>query len=207
MPVILAAIGLSWVFSAETRAGERLGVTLLAFALALYSLLDAKPGFLMAALLILVVFSATWLLRPRLLAGQYPSLAPLLMMLSVGIILYGQYSFPNYPQLGKTEPEQAIHYLQEAVPPFGNILTPRPFIGIAARLNGLETGIAPGDLTTPEQLQQWMWENNIHAVYVEDRYGVRTDISALLAAGAGSSFEVGYLSESGAVRVYLPVEP
>lgn len=207
LPVILAAIGLSWVFSAETRAGERLGVTLLAFALALYSLLDAKPGFLMAALLILVVFSATWLLRPRLLAGQYPSLAPLLMMLSVGIILYGQYSFPNYPQLGKTEPEQAIHYLQEAVPPFGNILTPRPFIGIAARLNGLETGIAPGDLTTPEQLQQWMWARNIHAVYVEDRYGVRTDISALLAAGAGSSFEVGYLSESGAVRVYLPVEP
>lgn len=207
LPIILAAVGLSWVFSPETRWWERLGVTILVFAMALYSLLDAKLGFLLAALLVFIVFAAAWLLRPQLLASSNPSLVPLLMMLAVGIILYGKYSFPNYPQLGKTEPEQAVHYLQQAVPPFGSILTPSQSIGIAARLNGLETGEAPGDLISPEQLQQWMWKNNIRAVYVEDRYGIRTDITALLAAGAGSAFEVGFTSASGAIRVYLPVEP
>lgn len=207
LPVILAAIGLSWIFSAETRRWERLGVTLLAFALALYSLMDVKPGFLLVALLIFIVFSATWLLWPHLQERQNPTLVSLLMMLTVGVILYGQYSFPNYPQLGMSEPELAIHYLERTIAPFSDILAPRPVIGIAARVNGLETGLAPSDLTSPEQLRQWMLNNGIRAIYIEDRYQIRPDISDLLANGAGSVFDAGFVSESGAVRVYLPREP
>lgn len=207
LPVILAAIGLSWIFSIETKPWERWGSLAVSLVMLVFSLVDAKPGFVLVMVLISAAFGASWLLWPRLQVSKDTSLVPLLILLTAGAVLYGQYSFPNFPQLGKSETEKAIHYIESTIPPFSDILSPQPVIGIAARVNGLETGNAPNDLTSPEQLQQWMLKNGIRAIYVEDRYQIRPDISELLVAGAGSSFYAGFVSESGAVRVYIPHEP
>lgn len=207
LPVILGAIGISWIFSADPRSWERWATFSLAVLLAIYSLLDAKPGFLLPSILISAVFAATWLIWPDPKTSQNLSLAPLLMLFAAGVILFGQYAFPNYPSLGQSETEQAIHYIQEVAPPFSDILTPNQIIGIASRTNGLEVGAVPSNLTSPEQLHQWMVKNKISVAYIEDRYQIRQDVSDLLTAGTGAFFNAGYTSESGAIRVYTVIEP
>lgn len=207
LPVILGAIGMNWIFSAEPRPWERRGALAAALLLLLYCLVDHKPGFLTPMLLISAVIAAAWLLRPRLLASQNPALAPLLLLLAAGLILHGPYAFPNYPQLGQSETEKAIHYIEVTQPPHSNLLAPLPVIGIAARVNVLETGLVPSNLKTPAELAGWMVDNQIRAIYVEDRFMIRADVSDLLVAGVGSWFDAGFVSESGQVRVYTLIEP
>lgn len=207
LPVILGAIGMNWIFGADSRRFERHAALAGALALLVFSLMAHKPGFLLPVLLILAVFAATWLLRPHLSGSPNPALVPLLLLLAVGLVLHGSYPFPNYPQLGQSESEKAIHYLESTIPAQSTILAPYPVIGVAARLNALESGQAPAGLGSARDLQQWLLENDIQAIYVDDRYPLRADISELLAADAGTMFGEGFVSESGQVRVYTLVEP
>ncbi len=201
--LVLSAVGLGSALSDDLgRAGKHLpliGASLLAG----YGLLDAKLAFLTAGVVLGGGLVLSWLTNTRMGEGGASQLRTEAFLLAAGLILRGAFPFPDYPPIGISPHEQVVHYLQGALPQESRILESLPLPAVAARMAEASWSSVPTGIPTPGELSEWLETAAIEAVYVDSRDVPRPELSALLEAGLGPQFHLGYQSENGELRVYL----
>lgn len=206
VPLILGAIGVAQVLRGEATSRERKGQFLMASGMAVYALLDAKPAFLVAGLLLAAVLTMREILTPST-AGSPPAAALPLLLLAAGLILRGSFPFPDYPQVGNSPEEQAIHTLQRELAPRSRVLTPFPLPAVAAGMEDIGPGDLPDSFVTAESFRAWLAGEDIRAVYWDTRNPIRSDLALWIEGSAAGLFSPAPSWQSGPITVFkVPLE-
>jgi len=203
VPVILSAIGIAAVFRSDLPRRESVFLFLTSLSITFASLLFNKPAILVGGLILTAVLALTWLIQPRAETTGSLAAVPLLILLAAGFVLRGSYLFPNFPALGSSVDEQAVTYILQEFKPLSKLLTTSPYQMLAARMEAVEIQDVPADIVSPQQLSQWLEEQDIQAVYLDNRSGGRPDVAEIIESGQGEQFEVGFASEDDAVRIFV----
>jgi len=75
---------------------------------------------------------------------------------------------------------------------------------LAAEVVEASWSSAPADFKTPSDLLKWMVSKNIQAAHVDERKIARPDLISIIEASLGEEFGIGFGTEAGALRLYLP---
>lgn len=201
--VILSAVGIASIFRSDQPRGERVFLFLIALLIVFASLLFNLPAILVGGLLLAAVLAISWLVQPgQEINGRLPAVQ-LFILLCAGLILHGAYPFPNYPALGSSNEEQAIHYLHQEFEPLSKILSTSSYTMLAGRMTPVDVGDIPAEVTTAQELSMWLEARNIQAVYLDGRADVTPELAKVVESGLNDQFELGYGSDDGNVRIFL----
>lgn len=201
--LVLAGIGIIRVCEANSRL-ERALSYLPWVALALLGWLGAKLALTVGGLVIIVAITLGELHRARKGTSKLNYGGPLLLLLAAGLILRTPYPFPNFPQLGQTPEEQAIHFLEDHLPPKSLVMSPFPGPALAARMNEVGPGDVPADDRAPASFLLWLKKKGVTAIYQDQRFPESDQVSSLIDSLAGSKLRVAFSSSDGRIRVLLP---
>lgn len=207
VPLILAAVGAAALFSPGRKNFERLALLLVSVGAALAGWAAAKPGFLLAGMLLAAALGLAWLVGARELSAGRRAEAVLLLLLVVGLLLRERFPFPNYPVLGQSVDEQTVRILEANLPPRANVLAPNGLPVLAARMNIVEASALPSGLADAPALWQWLRGRQVQAVVLDQRFNRDKALPGLLAAGAGRYFDSAYAAPKDVIRVYLVKKP
>ena len=199
----LSSVGLSSTLWDDLGKGGKHLPLIGASLLAGYGLLDAKLAFLTAGVVLGSALVLIRLTRSGMGEGAASQSRAAALLLAAGLILRGSFPFPDYPPIGISPHEQVVHYLQGALPQQSRILESLPLPAVAARMAEAPWSRVPTGISTPVELGEWLETEAIEAVYIDSRDVPRPELAALLEAGLGSQFHIGYQSENGELRVYL----
>ncbi len=205
--LVLSAIGLTSTLAEGLTDTERRIPQVAMALLAAYGLIDDKSAFVVAGLVMSGAFALIHLTRRPGISGPAAEYSGLAVLLAAGLILRGSYPFPNYPQIGESPEEAVVHYLQKELPIGSRIMEALPLPAAASGMVEVTWNKAPAGLSTSADLRSWMVTGDIRAVYVDARDAMRPDLVALLEAGLGAEFELGYSSEDRDLRIFLPRTP
>jgi len=207
VPLLLGAIGVAEVMRDEATGRDRRLHLLSALGLTLYALLDAKPAFLVAGLLLAVVLTLREIIRRSSPAGGHAVAVPFLLLLVAGLILRGPFPFPDYPQIGNSPQEQAIHILQRELAPRSRVLAPFPLPALAAGMEDVGPGDLPDSFATAESLRVWLAGENIRGVYWDTHNPIRSDLVPWIEGPSAGLSSFAQAWQSGPITVFiLPVE-
>ena len=203
MPIIIGSIGLTYAFNSDISIRERRGYILTFFLLALYGWIDTKYALLVSGIVMTAVLWLVYLLWPEIRASSNPILIPLLILFAGGLILRGPYSFPNYPALGTSSEEQAIHYLQKNFPAGSSLAAAVPKFSVAARMSDFPISDIPA-LGSSEDLYNWLQDQHIRAVYAPSAYLISNpSLKNLLEQGAGPYFNLAFTRDPGSIQIFV----
>lgn len=202
IPLVIGAIGVCYAFGSNPSSREKSGFILLALSLALFGWIDKKFAFMFAGIILTSVFWLTNVFWNRFRATQYPSLIPLLLLFAGGLILRGPYSFPNYPVIGISAEEQAMHYLQENFPSGTTLAAPAPKYAIASKMKDYSLDNVP-DLGSAQELYSWLSDHQVDAVYAPSGFLVTNPyIKNLLDEGIGDYFDLAFTKDPGSIQIF-----
>jgi hypothetical protein len=203
IPLVFGSIGMTYAFNAEASGAERTGYTLIALLLSLYGWIDDKFAFMTAGIILTSIFFVVNLFWKQIQVTRYPAAIPLLFLLGGGLILRGPYPFPNYPALGVSAEEKAIHYLQKNFPAGSTLAGPVPKFAIAARMNDFPLSQIP-DLGSSQELYQWLSDSRVYTVYAPSGYLNSTpSLKVLLDEGVGSYFDLVFTRDPGSIQIFI----
>jgi MFS family permease len=202
LPLILGAVGITWIFGPEVRPTERAIFLFINLGVVLFSVIYAKPAITFGFLMITFVMLLFWLTQDGWRLSEKNRLAPLFCLLTAGLILHGSFPFPDYPPLGQTEQEKAIHYLFQNLASQTKILAPTPLQALAAKLDYVTYDNIPLEIDTLQEFRDWLKEKNVYAIFLDSNRRVRNDLYDLMETGWESYFDRVYISEDGSIRIF-----
>lgn len=194
---ILGGIGITQLISTCNKLRfERLGFLLIALGLSIFSLGGNKPAFFASGFLLFVVAASSIVFWGRSSTGT--SSIPI-MILFVGLALYGHnFVFPS-KTLGISPSEKAVHALL-IHPECGNfLLTPYHTVGIASKKT---TYILPGEITSSDQLIDFLSYRKISCIYLDQNMPYSGDVIERTVQQFPQYFDLIYESSSGGIRIY-----
>ncbi|MGA9533385.1 MAG: hypothetical protein WBR18_11770 [Anaerolineales bacterium] len=205
VPLLLAAAGASMLVSRSPQRWSRPSISLAAFGLLAFGLLDAKLAFAVAGLVsgaaVLLVEARDRNMTSHAERRSPYSAAGFLLLLAAGLILRGPYRFPDFPSIGTSEREQAVHALQETFKPGSFILEPLSLPAVAAKLNRYPLSHVPKDVNSAQDLREWMQSEAIVGIYLEGDWTERGDLSQEIHE-ADSAFDLIFESDSGFIHIF-----
>ena len=202
LPFIFGAIGIAGAFDPNSSRVDRRLFLIFLLVLLLGSWAGGKPAFAVSFLLVGLAWGLSWFVQ-GLVKLPHPSGQLLVfLMLAAGLILREPFHFPNYPVLGQTSPEQAIHYLGQALPSQTRVLVSSPIQAIAAQMSYVQIFKAPDTITTVEQLSSWLKQEDVRAVYLDRNRRGRNEIFDLMETGFEAYFERAFVSEDQRIRIF-----
>lgn len=156
-------------------------------------------GFLLVVIVVLLSWAArvNWRLECRV--GHMT----VFLLLAIGLILREPFPFPNFPELGKTSSEQAIHYLVQKFPSQTNVLFPSPLPAIASKMAYVSMDDIPPSIVSGEDFWSWLRQENVQAIYLDSNRRVRNDIYDLFEKEYNQFFDRVYTSEENNIRIFL----
>jgi hypothetical protein len=202
LPLIFGAAGITWVFGPEVHSKERVVFFLVTLGIVLLSLLLSKPAITFGFLLIFVVMLLFWLSQGGWKLSEPYRLVPLFCLLAAGLILHGSFPFPDYPSLGQTVSEKAVHYLNQNLASQTKILAPSPLQALAAKLDYTTYTSIPLTIDSKQEFRDWLKEMNVRAIYLDSNRRVRNDLYDLMETDWEDTFERVYVSEDGSIRIF-----
>ena len=202
--LVLASVGLTSVLRGELAGMARALLLIAMLLLGAYGLLDGKLALLVVGIVMAGALALAWLSGPPQSQESMGGYQWGVLLLAGGLILRGSYPFPDYSPIGVSPQEQVVHYLQRELPRAARVLESLPLPANAAKLQEISWSAAPEEFSNASDLHQWLLAQRIAAVFVDRRDAPRPDIVVLLEAGLGTQFELGYQSENGSLRVFLP---
>jgi len=203
LPLVIGAIGMSYAFSSDPPRAEKVGFVLFAVLLSLYGWIDEKFAFMLAGVILTSIFWLANVFWDRLRATHNPAVIPLLLLFGGALILRGPYSFPNFPAIGISAEEQALHYLQNNFPSGSTVAAPVPKFAIAARMNDLSLDQVP-DLGSAQDLYLWFSDHQVRAVYAPSGFLDSNPLmNNLLDEGIGEYFDLAFTRDLGSVRIFV----
>jgi hypothetical protein len=201
--IVFAAMGIGHVCSRDRSRGEKSIFLALSALLAGYGWADHKPAVLMGGLIVMVAIALGWIATRPNWGLDTEAAAPALILLCAGLILRGPYSFPDYPSIGGSEEEQAIHYMQREIPEWSQILVHWPLPAIASGMVDVGMGEVPEDIATAEAFVDWLASQDIRAVYHDNYFVPGPDLIRLIEESEGRFLDRGFLSQDGRIRVLV----
>lgn len=207
-PLVVAPVGLAYAVSPEASRPRRLVVVGSLGILTIISLVGDKPAFLFAMGLLLAVTAVVWILRDRIYGSPPLTAVPLLLALGAGLILRGPFDFPDFPRLGRSASEQAIRFLESALPPGSAALAFEPILPMAARMEPIDPP-SPSDLpNSPDDLCRWISENSIAAVIVNGQLRANhPELVSLVESILDRGAERAHVSDPATTEVWLITPP
>jgi len=198
----LAGVGINAFLEMPARWKTRLlwfGITV---GLGLYGWLDGKLAFTYAALvflLALIVISLIQIRRPR--ASLLPAL---LVLAAAGITLRQGYPSLRFRNLGSSEPEQAVIFMDETIPRGSLIAAGSPGYIQAARMAyfGLASTDVPYDYSNQEFIT---WLQNQGVEYVFGDFSLWTENERAwerIAPSIGEELIEVFASNEGGIKIY-----
>lgn len=203
LPLLLGCVGISFAFDNKLRRGMKVAL-LGSFVLILtIGLLGSKPAFLAGSLMIIIVLCLVGLLGSFAQDSDgFGRAKALLLLLAAGLILHGPYPFPNYPKLGVSREELAVHFLEEQYPSMTPVLVQVPLPAVAARMAAIDMGNVPVEIATPDDLWFWLRDIGIPVVYVDSHVRLFPQVTDLTNDDVSELFDLVYTSEDGEIRIY-----
>lgn len=206
IPLILGTIGISHSLGSEVSHGERRALLLFAMLFAAYAWVDKKPAFLMGGVVLAFALGLAWLLRPRMRVPADAEVLSLLLLLAAGLILRGSYPFPDFPVIGESPEELAVHAMQARLPPRSRVLVPFPGPALAAGMKPISMPGRELEGMTADEFQEWMRSEDIHAIYLDRRHRPEPVLSQVIDAIWAKCLERGLASGEGTTRLFLAEE-
>jgi len=197
--LILAAIGVTYFLSFEFSKLSRWILFGVNSVVLVYSVITTNKILFSASLLVTLVSLISLVIRMSLSGTGSLKYLPAVLLL-IGMLFYGNnFVFPA-KRVGKSDREQAVHVLQEALPDQSNVLASVPIIPVASKQN--QIGL-PVDTSTIGDFIAVIEEKNIQAVYLDDMHKFPSDIVTATIQQCPNYFEKIYESGNGTVKVYL----
>lgn len=129
----------------------------------------------------------------------------LLILLSAGLVIRGNFPSPEIPALGREAKEQAVLAMQAHLPPGAKVAAGSPGVVWAAGMTyaGLTSTDVPAD-KAPAAFLDWMMAQGVQAVYVDHTlYNVSPKIWARIKPHIGVEIERVYAGDEGDIQVLL----
>jgi hypothetical protein len=202
--IILSSIGVFGIFHRYSSPKQRIIFLSLNLLLVLYGWIDAKLAFLASGF---IIASATLLIIMMYSIGQKEftnKAIPFLVLLSAGLILRGSYTFPDFPSLGKSSREQAVHYLQANLPQNSKVFTSVPLIAVAASMVDVRNLDGDDEIPDARSLNNALRFEGVEAVIVDSIFPFSSDtIDELIDEGSGEFFQLGFRDDKGIISIFL----
>jgi len=203
LPLVFGAVGITWIFGPEVRSRERVVFCLITLGIVFLSVILSKPAITYGFLMILFVMLLFLLTQGGWKLSEPYRLVPIFCLLVAGLILHGSFPFPDYPTLGKTGNEQAVHYLFQNLPSQTKILSPTPLQALAAKLDYTTYDSIPLTIDTIQEFRDWLKDMNVRAIYLDGNRRGRNDLYDLMEKGWEDTFERVYVSEDESIRIFM----
>lgn len=202
---VLACAGINYLITDVRNSRLRVIWSFVFIILGTAGLVAGKLALVPAGVFVLAGLWMAWLLvgeerSDSRLAAAFAVLA------AVGLILHGAYSFPNYGSIGQSEPEQAIHSLEELLPPGSLVLSPYPGPAVAARMDDIGPGDVPKSAMSPDSFVPWLKTRGVDAIYLDRRLKGSESFYRLADDLAGNALHVVFASEDERIHVLVPAE-
>jgi hypothetical protein len=202
LPLLLGAIGIAWIFRRDFNPREQTVFLIASLLLLTFTIVIKKPAFTVAFVLLVFVLIIHWLLQTTWKPHSQVLQVSIFLLLAAGLILHEPFAFPNYPKLGASSGEQAVHYLEQNLPTQSVILAPTPLVAVASRMAFLTTNDIPTSISTNEDFWNWLKQNNVSAIYLDKNRRGRNDIYDLFEQGYSPYFTPAFNSADNNVRVF-----
>jgi hypothetical protein len=203
LPLLLGAIGITEFFSSRNYKVDKLVFISSTFLLCAISWLTNKPAFLICFLLLGFVEIIYWITVSEIHPQMQGLHFSILLLLAAGLILREPYQFPNYPVLGESPSEQAIHFLEARLPALSTILVPYPLPAIAAKMSYQTMDVLPDSIISIADFTNFLHQNSVQAVYLDSNRRGRNDIYNLMEQGFEQDLSLEYISADQSIRVFL----
>jgi hypothetical protein len=207
LPLILAAIGVAFPLSEEARPAEETAFAVAAGALAVFGLATNKLAVMVGGVYVLAVVVLVWLLRRSRWLTREAAGAPLLLAFAAGLLLRGPFSFPDYPHIGSSPPEKAVHFMELNLPAGSQVISTVPMPAVAAGMLEVDPSRL-ADPTSAEAVCRGLRQLDVRAIFVEAslRNG-DPELVASLNELRGAGVEVGITADPGSFQVFVVTEP
>lgn len=196
--VVLSGIGITYAFSKKVSKNESLIFFLGSFILMLIAIITLNKTLFSSGILLSFSFFLSLLFES--FPGVNKSLPKLpLLLLIMGMLLYGNgFTFPA-KFIGKSEAEQGVQQLQVLIPSNSRVLVPNPIFAIAAKMAPIEL---PLSVSNVEEFMSFIKENEIDAIYVDETWPQYTEFIMAVNNKNQSNFQLEYKSENDKITYF-----
>jgi hypothetical protein len=202
LPLLLASIGIAGIFDIDFHPREKWVFFISSFLIMIISWMTHKPAFGFGFLMVVFVLIVSWSVQFGRKDNQHAKLVFAFLLLGVGLVLRDPYPFPDYPELGKTADEQAVHYFEQALPSQTTILVPSPLPAIAARMSYVMMEDIPENVSSVQDLSNWLKTEKVEAVQIDSNRRVRNDIYDLFEREYETYFQPEFTSADTRIRIF-----
>jgi hypothetical protein len=202
LPLLLGAIGIAAIFGQEFHPREQFVFLISCVLVSLLSWITKKPAFFFGFSLLAVVLLLHWLVQPGWKLNHHAIYVSAFLLLAASLILREPFPYPNYPKLGKSGSEQAVHYLEKNLPTQTDVLVPTPLQAIAARMSYTTMYDIPASITTLQDFGSWLKHENVNSIYLDSNRRVRNDIYDLFEEGYSPYFSLAFNSDDNNIRIF-----
>ncbi len=202
LPLLLGAIGIAEIFDYEPHRRTRLIFFLTTLLLLIASWAIHKPAIAVGLLLAEIAFLLFILAQQNIISSLNLGNSSILLVFAIGLILREPFPFPDYPVLGASNQEQAIHYLERNFSSQSIILVPTPLPAIASKLAYITMGGVPADITSLDDFYSYLKQGDVQAIYWDKNRRLRNDLYDLFEAGYEQYFIKSYSSPDESIRIF-----
>lgn len=197
----LALMGVARLIEHDQSPREKVGVSLGLAAATVAFAASGKPAFVVAAVVLAFALWIRWLAQSSA-QGQGLGLAGGLVFVCAGLILRGEYPFPNYPVLGDEPQERMIAQMSVLLPANARVASSTPLAPLAADM----VWVSAPKLRTSDQLQTWIADQEVDALFVDPSLSADAETWLIIEGGVGSRFLRAYSELNGSYAL-LVVSP
>lgn len=198
--IVLSGVGITYIFSAKPNLTEKFAFFLGSLIMMFVSLfMQNKFIVLFSGSILIVVTSLVSLLIDVNSVGSGNNRKIPLLLLTIGLLLYGNgFTFPA-KTIGQSEHEQSIHHLQTLLPDDSRVLVPYPTIAIAAKMIPVELSPTIEDING---FISFLSQNQIVAIYIDNTWPQYSEFVQKAINKNQNDFLLQYKSGSGKIYVY-----
>lgn len=200
--LLFSAIGVAEICDSEFPLFMRVVFLLSTTLVITASLALHKSGIVVGLTMVMITYVLYLLVLKKEVINFSASHLLALMILAVGLIARQPFNFPNYPDLGSSDQEQSIHYLEQHFAFQSIVLVSTPLPAIASKLSYVTMDEAPNSISNIKDFWDFVKEENIQGIYLDSNNRVRNNIFDLFEQGYEQYFQKAYTSPDESIRIF-----
>jgi len=200
---LLAAIGIYSFYGKGNSLVHKAVLLFLSLGAVTVCILDDRPKLLMALTLFSLSLIIDLVIGTKVVLNNFLRIIPLILLLIIALAFGEPFNYVN-KQIGVSQTEFAVKFLATALPKQSNVLTFVPITAVAAQMNYYDLRIAATFDGSLEEFTDFIQNNQIDAIYLDDFYAPNINEIALEhIEQTPDHYSLGYESEDGKIDIYF----